>query len=190
MRAILALSCMLLLASAARAEDSEMAALELFQSACLHDEQQFDRAMALASERALPVPPAALRDALVSKGAGAAWLAGDEPVLALYANIDGGCGVMMKPVDESSLDIFADGRDGATLILEDRFQGAWSRWYALERQGMRGVLLVGYFGDTEKPSGFLRYLPALDLADDFRAQQFLLMDERIFKAVRKALPVR
>ncbi len=144
MRLIAFTLCLLLAANISRAETAfEADALKMFEAACLHNENQFDAAMAFATEKSMPVPPEVFRQSLVKKGEGAVWLAQAEPLIALHANLQSGCGAMLKPVEEASFNDALGSFAGAELIAEEKFEGSWSRWYLLKRNGGKGILLSG-----------------------------------------------
>jgi hypothetical protein len=178
----------LLAVSAAMAEPNfEAEAFKTFESACLHDAEQFDKAQALAAERAMAVPPERIRDVLVKRGQGAAWLARAQPFIALHANLTAGCGVMLKPADEAKLMVLVDNLEGARRVSGDRFETSWSRWYLVERQGLRGVMLAGLFAGSDSPSAHLRYLPSDIVLKDDTARDFLLADTARLETLRRAL---
>ena len=188
MRLAVSLLSLVLAASSAVAETAfEADALKLFEAACLHNENQFDAAMAFATERSLPVPPEVFRQSLVKKGEGAVWLAQAEPFIALHANLSSGCGAMLKPVDEAGFTSVLDSLEGAELIAEEKFEGSWSRWYLLKRGDGKGILLSGFFSGGDRPSGFLRYMPGSNVVTDKSAMSFLLADYNRFESLKKKL---
>ena len=176
----------LALANPARAS-AESEAFSLFEQACLHDEGQFDTATAMAASRKFRVAPKPLRDSLVRKGEGAAWLAQSAPFVLLHANVEAGCGLMLKPADDAGFSPIIEALEGAEIASDDSFESSWTRWYVLDHSGRRGVLMTGLMDVSESKSAFLRYIPAAFVLEHAESMTFLLMDVERFRKLRAIL---
>lgn len=168
----------------------ETEAFAIFEAACLHDDEQFDKAQVYADAKGMTIAPAAFRDALSGAGKGAAWLANETPLLALHAGIDAGCGVVLKPADEAAFAAMIEGLDGVTLVSGDSFETSWSRWYRLKRGGRKGILLASLLAATETKNAHLRYMPASFVLAHDAARDFLLADPVRFDTLRAGLASR
>lgn len=165
----------------------EAEALKAFETACLNDVDQFEKAMAFASANSFAVPAEDFRRTLAKKGDGAVWQVRLIPFLALHANLAAGCGMMLKPADEETFTTLYEAMPGLELISKDSFENSWSRWYLLERDDLKGILVAGLLDATDSKSAFLRYMPGDFVLADSSASDFLLTDGPTFKAVRKRL---
>jgi hypothetical protein len=172
---------------AAAADEAEQETFSIFEAACLHDSEQFNEALALATERSMPVAPKPIRDALSRDKEAAVWIASEAPFVVIHAELAAGCGVMLKPASENEFQSILAAVEGLEAVSKDKFENSWSVWYRLTREGNRGIMLAGFLAESDKPSAFLRYMPAEFVAAHDEAGDFLLTDNQRFMAIRESL---
>lgn len=188
MRFIAPLALSIFSAMTARSETlPEVQAFELFAQACLHDDAQFDSAVAIAESQNLAVAPAPIRNSLVPPGTGAAWVQRVAPHIILHASLEAGCGVMVKPAPDQGFADLLEQTQAAELVEEEKFESSWARWYVLDFKGARGVVMAVRMDVGDSKSAFMRYLPAGYVLNNGNARSYFDLDVARFERIQRRL---
>lgn len=180
---IMALTCFP--AHAIAEDDIDADGFMAFQDICLRDQGQFDYAKEVAGD--MMTAPEPQRSLLLDNREGEIWISSAHPFIAMKVLKDGGCGITMKPVREDYLNGFLGAIPGQNIVDKQAVGDSWSRWYLINVNGLKGVLVAGLLDLNEERSADLRYLPSQLVLTDERAGDFLLLDAAKFEMVRSRL---
>ena len=170
---------------AAAEEDIDADGFMAFQDICLRDQGQFAYAKEAAGN--MMTAPEPQRSQLLDNREGEVWISSARPFIAMRVLKDGGCGITMMPVREDYLNGFLGAIPGQNIVDKQAVGESWSRWYLVNVDGLKGILVAGLLDLNEERSADLRYLPSQLVLTDDRSGDFLLLNAAKFEMVRKAL---
>lgn len=176
------------LPSSSKAEDDfDADGFLAFQSICLHDEGQFS--IAHDNARDLQTAPEPLKSQLLDQLDGEIWILGSHPLITLTALSEGGCGVNIKPVREDYLSGFSNSIPGQIIAENSAVGASWAKWFIIDTNENKGVLLISLLDLNGVKSADLRYVPSRTILEQVDAEKFLLLDEGKFAQMKNLLGI-